>query len=391
MVKKNRMIFDSPADMALSILQQLIRIRTHQPEGDEADAVKYIVSLLRSPKITHRMVGHGGNRATLLTRIKGAGTQPPILFIGHLDTIGLESTRTWTHYPYSADFDGVKVYGRGANNKGGATAMIMAIMHLAERDDLERDILFAFTADNDEEGIGARSLVEGGFFEEVREVVFVQPTDCAIGVAQKGVAWLSAEVSGRYAHAAFPKQRTDVVKILLEYNKRIASKLWQEQGHPFLGSTTCVLTQIESKGYTRYMLPEKASGCIDIRFLPIFSEQKIRSAIEEAATELAQKNPDCRIKVSIDNLRLACTMDELAPNIQKIERLYKELHLKAKKMGIYYLCDASIVAPRLGVPFSIIGPGQDVYHSNTDENIKLDDILKMSSFYEAYAAMKAEG
>ena len=31
---------------ALNILQQLIRIRTHQPQGDEADAVNYLLSLI---------------------------------------------------------------------------------------------------------------------------------------------------------------------------------------------------------------------------------------------------------------------------------------------------------------------------------------------------------
>lgn len=387
MMGKNRVLFDSSADMALSILQQLIRIRTHQPEGDEADAVKYIVSLLRSPNVSSKMISHGGNRATLLARIRGKTARPSLLFMGHLDTIGLESTRMWEHSPYSADFDGVKVYGRGANNKGGATAMIMTAMHLAERDDLERDVLFAFTADNDEDGIGARSLVEGSFFDGVGEVIFVQPTDCLIGVAQKGVAWLSIEVSGSFSHAAFPKQRTDVIKILLEYNKCLASKLWQEQGHPFLGGTTCVITGIESRGHTRYTFPEKASGSIDIRFLPIFSEQKICSDIDKTAAELSQKYPNCNIDVTVDNLRLACTMDEFAPNIQRIEELFKTLHLKTKKMGIYYLCDASIVVPRLGAPFSIIGPGKDVYHSNSDENIRLSDIIKMSNFYEAYAVL----
>lgn len=390
MTEKKGMVLGSSADTALNILQQLIRIRTHQPEGDEADAVKYIVSHLCSPKISHRTISHGGNRATLLVRVKGRSNGRSLLFMGHLDTIGLESTRAWRHYPYSADFDGVRVYGRGANNKGGATAMIMAAMNLAERGDLQNDVLFAFTADNDEDGIGARSLVEGGFFERVGEIVFVQPTDCAIGVAQKGVAWLSINVYGQFSHAAFPKQRTDVIKILLEYNKRLASKLWQEQGHPFLGSTTCALTRIESRGNTRYMFPNMASGSIDIRFLPIFNEQKILAEVKGTMTELIEKYPGCDIDVNVDNLRVACTIDESAPNVLSIEKLYKTLRFKTKKIGIYYLCDVSIVVPGLGVPFSIIGPGQDVYHSNTDENIKLSDILKMSIFYEEYAVLKTK-
>ncbi len=378
---KNRAINET---RALNILQQLIRIRTHQPQGDEADAVKYILSLVGgNGRISSRVISHGANRSTLLLHIEGCGARPPVLLMGHLDTIGLESTVSWKHYPYSADFSGGYVYGRGAGNKGGATAMILAAEMLSRCDELPCDVLFAFTADNDEDGLGAKALVEGSFLENVGEVIFVQPTSCTIGIAQKGVAWVRAEVGGHYSHAAFPKQGADVVKLLLEYHKKLNIML-RGDPHPYLGYNTCVITEFESKGLTRYMLPGSARASLDIRFLPAINEKNILSIINGTCKELNERYPQCVFKICVDNLRLPCAMDESSPHIKKLEGVYKTLGYKPKKTGIYYLCDTSVVVPSLGVPFAIIGPGEDIYHSNEDEKIALDDIKRMAKLYCSY-------
>lgn len=368
----------------LNIIQQLIRIRTHQPEGDESDAVKYILTLLDPTRMSYQIVQHGQNRSSLIVRLKGNGEKPTVLFMGHLDTIGLASTRKWKHYPYSADFDGSFVYGRGANNKGGVTAMILAADILAKKENLPCDVIFAFTADNDENGLGAKALVEGSFFEDVGEIIFVQPTECNIGIAQKGVAWLNLEVKGHTSHAAYPRQNADVLKLVLDYHKKFCSSLRTDETHPYLGTNTCVITELQSKGFARYMFPEEAKCSIDLRFLPSFNENIIFNLIEETSKILSKKNSECVFNVNIDNFRLPCAMDDESPNIKKIERIFKQLKYKQKKTGIYYLCDVSLVVPRLGIPFAIIGPGEDIYRSNKDEGIRIEDIVKMAHFYENY-------
>ena len=374
-------------DKALSIVQQLIRIRTHQPQGDEADAVKYILSLIReNNKILSRVIEHGANRSTLLLTIKGGNKRSPILFIDHLDTIGLESTGYWKHYPYSADFKNGYVYGRGAISKGGVTSLLLAAEMLSKCEGLPCDVYFAFTADNDENGLGARSLVEGSFLESIGEVIFVQPTNCTIGIAQKGVAWVDAEASGKYSHAAFPKQNTDIPKLIYEYHKNLNYKL-RSEGHPFLGNNTCVITKLESNGVARYMLPNKAKASFDIRFLPAISEMNIKSIIYDTCLELKDKYSECTFNVQIENLRLPCAMDENSPYIKNIERTFHSLGYKTKKTGIYFLCDTSIVVPALGVPFAIIGPGIDIYHGIDDEKNSLDDICKMAQFYYSYVIL----
>ncbi|MEG1825242.1 MAG: M20/M25/M40 family metallo-hydrolase, partial [Cloacibacillus sp.] len=103
----------------------------------------------------------------------------------------------------------------------------------------------------------------------------------------------------------------------------------------------------------------------------------------DSVKELKCKYPECEFDVKIENLRLPCAIDENSSYIKNIEDIYKKLKYKCKKSGIFYLCDVSIVAQSLGVPFVIIGPGEDIYHSNTDEKVKLEDIIKMSKLYTA--------
>ena len=375
-------------DQILKILQQLIRIRTHQPQGDESDAVKFILSTIQeNKKIGSKVISHGTNRSSLLLHIKGDDASHPILFMGHLDTIGVDNASGWNHYPYSADFDGNFVYGRGAVNKGGATAMIMTAEFLSRRQQLPCDVFFAFTADNDEHGLGAQALVEGGFLENIGEVVFVQPTRCSIGIAQKGVAWLTLESSGPYSHAAFPKRNADVMKSVFEYHKKLSKELSCDS-HRYLGNNTCVITEFISKSIARYMTPQKAAASIDVRFLPSFNEQKIKSIINGVCDEVRRKYNNCDFNVSINNLRLPCAIDEDSPLVKQFEDVYRILKLKPQKTGISYLCDTSIVVPALGVPFVIIGPGRDIYYDTSDEKVCIEDIKRIIKIFYCYVMAK---
>lgn len=132
------------------------------------------------------------------------------------------------------------------------------------------------------------------------------------------------------------------------------------------------------------MLPATAECSIDVRFLPSFNGNSIKNILKSTSLDLSKRNPECVFDAKIEKLRLACAMDDESPNIKRIEQIYKHLRYKPKKTGIYYLCDVSILVPRMGVPFAIIGPGEDIYHSTKDEGIKLEDIIKMIRFYESY-------
>jgi succinyl-diaminopimelate desuccinylase len=368
---------------ALQILQQLIRIRTPQPAGDELDAVKYIVSLLSSDSFENRVVHHGGNRGSLISEIRGAGSGGKMALVGNLDTVGLEDIALWKHSPFAADFEDGRVFGRGAsNNKGGLTAILLTALALAEQGaSPPKDVAFCFTADNDKGATGARALLDGGFFEGVDEILFAQPTDGSIGIGQKGLLWLDVDVSGRSAHVTKPDIGVNAFTAFIDFNKKIEELLASEREHPLLGVPLSSITALSAEGPTAYSIPDSASGRVDIRFPPNIDVDALHRKITKIASAMEAADRRLRINAEVANKRAAVGMTASSQIMKKLKRIYKKMGLPSKMIGLTYFTDASVIVPRLGVPFAFVGPGEDIYGKQGDESISLESVVKAAEIY----------
>lgn len=64
----------------------------------------------------------------------GNGKGPKIMLNGHLDTVAVDSEKTWRYPPFSAVEEDGKIYGRGAADmKGGFAAAVIALLALVDR------------------------------------------------------------------------------------------------------------------------------------------------------------------------------------------------------------------------------------------------------------------
>ena len=90
----------------------------------------------------------------------------PILLTAHQDVVPvLPSTiPQWTHDPYSGDYDGTDIWGRGvADTKGSLIAIMAAIEHLLETTDFKpkRGIILGFGSDEERGGqVGAPAIAK---------------------------------------------------------------------------------------------------------------------------------------------------------------------------------------------------------------------------------------
>lgn len=366
---------------AKSVLQQLIRIRTPQPNGDELDVAKYIVSNFHNSRFENRIVHHGENRASLVTTIKGNNPGKRVAIIGNMDTVSLDDTQTWKHPPFGADQEGDLIFGRGAaNNKGGITMMILLALALVEEKELSiGDVLFCFTADGDKGGIGAKTLVEGGFLEKIDEIIFVNPTNCQLGVAEKGVIWLEIDIKGKTAHITQPQQGQNALDAFLLLHNRLSSLLKTERKHKFLGVPTCHITKIEARGFTVYSIPNIAKGMIDIRYLPSLDAEKFYSQIQDTAKKIEKTKQGLKIEIKVVNHRPAVAMEPTAPFISRLGQVLQEAEMNSKKVGLLFFTDASIIVPKIGAPFAILGPGKDIYCKPIDESVDLSSIIRLGN------------
>jgi acetylornithine deacetylase/succinyl-diaminopimelate desuccinylase-like protein len=147
--------FDWPSlqDEAVRHLQNLVRINTTNPPGNETQAAHYLDRVLRAEGFEPVILEHAPGRGNLVARFKGDGTLPPFLFFSHTDLVPVEAER-WTHSPFSGDLADGCVWGRGTlDMKSMVTMELMTMLLLARhRVSPKRDVIFAATADEEVEG-----------------------------------------------------------------------------------------------------------------------------------------------------------------------------------------------------------------------------------------------
>lgn len=162
------MIHQRPAEL----LQQLIRIDTTNPPGNEAACVAYVRELLLEAGVTPQVLARDPARPNLVARISGRGAAPPLLLQGHLDVVTTEGQR-WRFPPLEARVADGYIWGRGAlDMKGGVAMMLAAFLRCAaEGPAPPGDVILALMSDEEAGSLhGAQFLVEqhAGLFRGVR-------------------------------------------------------------------------------------------------------------------------------------------------------------------------------------------------------------------------------
>lgn len=214
--------WDLVRDEVTGLLQDLIRIDTTNPPGNEIVAADYIATRLREVGIEPQVFESEPKRGNVVGRWQGTGAAQPILLMGHIDVVPVERQH-WTHDPFGGEIDGGYLWGRGAlDMKCTVAAELMLIRLLARAGvPLKRDIIFMANAD---EEMGGRkgagwmvqhhpdliraeyALNEGGgqVFPLGDKMLY------SVQTAEKGLARFKMTVRGEPGHGSVPRDDNPV-------------------------------------------------------------------------------------------------------------------------------------------------------------------------------------
>jgi acetylornithine deacetylase/succinyl-diaminopimelate desuccinylase-like protein len=132
------------------LLQELIRVDTVNPPGNETAAAELLRDYLESNGVRCELYSRTPERANLVARIAGTGGGPRLALLSHTDTV-LADAAEWDRDPWSGDVHEGEVWGRGAlDMKGEVAANAVALASLA-RDGFEPrgDLIFVAAADEE--------------------------------------------------------------------------------------------------------------------------------------------------------------------------------------------------------------------------------------------------
>jgi acetylornithine deacetylase/succinyl-diaminopimelate desuccinylase-like protein len=137
-------------DEAVGLLQELLRLNTVNPPGNETIAAELLRAYLEDSGVACELYALEPERANLVARMPGRGDGPSLLLLSHTDTVVAEPAE-WSVDPWSGELRDGCVWGRGAlDMKGHVAAAATAIATLA-REGFEPagDLVFAATADEE--------------------------------------------------------------------------------------------------------------------------------------------------------------------------------------------------------------------------------------------------
>lgn len=136
-------------DEAVGLLQQLLRLNTVNPPGNETLAAELLQEYLVANGVEVELYARTPERANLVARLKG-GSGPSLCLLSHTDTVVADPAE-WSRDPWSGDLADDHVWGRGAlDMKNQVAASAVAIASLArEGFKPPGDLVFVAAADEE--------------------------------------------------------------------------------------------------------------------------------------------------------------------------------------------------------------------------------------------------
>lgn len=208
-------------------LQELIRIDTTNPPGNETRAAECLASIFKRDGIESTILESAPGRGNLVARLKGDGRAAPLLLMFHLDVVPVEADK-WQHPPFGGDIADGFLWGRGTLDTKELGAMELMVMLLLKRDasrqPLARDIIFMANADEEAGGNWGAGWMVKQHPDLIRaEYAINEGAGFAIDLlghrfftcqtGEKGTARFTMRARGRPGHASQPHPDNAVLKL----------------------------------------------------------------------------------------------------------------------------------------------------------------------------------
>lgn len=208
--------WDQVCAEATGYLQQLLRIDTTNPPGNERAAADFLSQILTREGLTPQLLEPAPGRANVVCRYATGGTDGPLLLSSHVDVVPAEAQH-WTHPPFGGVIADGQIWGRGALDMKSMTIYQLMTLLLLKRQGqrTRRDVILAATADEEVGCLyGSAYLVErhpdliraeyalnevGGMTLHIGAQRLYP-----IEVAQKGIVWVNVRARGTPGHGSKP-------------------------------------------------------------------------------------------------------------------------------------------------------------------------------------------
>jgi acetylornithine deacetylase/succinyl-diaminopimelate desuccinylase-like protein len=202
---------------AAHFLQELIRIDTQDPPGNESKVAHYLEGVLKSEGITPEILETVPGRDSIVARLKGNGSKRPLLLMGHEDVVPVDRAR-WTVDPFAGlERDGM-IWGRGASDDKAAVAANLEVFLQLKRMKipLKRDVIFLSEASEEASSPAGMAVLVEKYWDKIAceyalnegggsSLVNGQIKYMGVSTAEKLPRGATLESTGTSGHGSVPR------------------------------------------------------------------------------------------------------------------------------------------------------------------------------------------
>tara|TARA_Y100000591_G_scaffold276955_1_gene254382 strand:+ start:255 stop:1439 length:1185 start_codon:yes stop_codon:yes gene_type:complete len=208
---------------SIKILTDLISFETISGE-DNNSLINYCDELLKKVGATSfKTYDENKKRVNLFATLKAkkSNGKSPIIFSGHTDVVPV--SKGWSTDPFKATIKGDKLFGRGSCDMKGFIACVLAFAPIFSKSNLNRDLHFSFTFDEETACIGApiliKELKKRGFNKGI--CIVGEPTNMKIIDAHKGAYEYTTYFNGLAGHSSQPHKGVSAVEYAAKYVNKL--------------------------------------------------------------------------------------------------------------------------------------------------------------------------
>ena len=210
-------------EKSIKILTDLIAFKTISGQ-DNSNLIDYCEKILNNIGIdTFKVYDDDKKRVNLFgtLKAKNQSTKKPIILSGHTDVVPV--SKGWSSDPFVATIKNDKLYGRGSCDMKGFIACTLAYAPIFKESNLDRDLHFCYTFDEETACIGAPLLIEELKKRDIKNGICIigEPTKMKIIDAHKGMNEYTVHFGGLAGHSSKPHLGVNAA----EYATRYVGKL----------------------------------------------------------------------------------------------------------------------------------------------------------------------
>ena len=382
---------DAHFDEQVQFLQELIRLPTDTPPGNNAPHAERTADLLQQmdlkaekyavPEAEVHAAGLQSITNLLVRRHYGPGKT--VLLNAHGDVV--PPGEGWTHDPYGGEIQDGQIYGRAsAVSKCDFSTFAFAVRALeAVARPTTGSVELLFTYDEEFGGeVGPGWLLKNKIIHP--DLMIAAGFSYQVITAHNGCLQMEVTVHGKMAHAAIPDSGIDALQAAVHIlNALYAENTLYKQvtsgvegiTHPYLN-----VGMIEG-GVNTNVIPGRVTFKLDRRMIPEENPTEVEATLRELIARTAARQPG--ITVDVKRLLLANAMKPLPGNKPLVDAIQQHgeqvFGEKIPAMGTPLYTDVRLFC-EAGIPGVIYGAGPrtvlESHAKRADERLDLNDLRR---------------